>query len=145
MRSPDPPGRSPKAILRRWSFSALLKVAVEPVESGLTAWVRMLLSCSLSTFALLIIAVCFSPGPEQAAGAEQTPLVFLGDKDYPPVAYLEDGIAKGMDVDLAKALARPMKRESRSGDRKYPKVSHTVNSENRHLFRLVWKLWNLRD
>jgi PAS domain S-box-containing protein len=46
-------------------------------------------------------------------GAEPAPLVFLGDKDYPPVAYLEEGIAKGMDVDLAKALARPMKREIR--------------------------------
>jgi len=91
----------------------LLKVAVEPVESGLTALVRTLLPGSLSTFALLIIAVCFSPGPEKAAGAQQTPLVFLGDKDYPPVAYLEDGIAKGMDVDLAKALAAPMQREIR--------------------------------
>jgi PAS domain S-box-containing protein len=46
-------------------------------------------------------------------GAEQLPLVFLGDKDYPPVAYLEDGIAKGMDVDLAKALAAPIRREIR--------------------------------
>jgi len=48
-----------------------------------------------------------------ALGAELPPLVFLGDKDYPPVAYLEDGIAKGMDVDLAKAIAAQMKREIR--------------------------------
>lgn len=41
------------------------------------------------------------------------PLLFLGDKDYPPVAYLDGGMARGMDVDLVKALATPLKRELR--------------------------------
>lgn len=49
----------------------------------------------------------------EASGAERGPLLFLGDKDYPPVAYLEDGVAKGMDVELARALAGPLKREIR--------------------------------
>ena len=59
------------------------------------------------------LALVLRPGICDALGAEPPPLVFLGDKDYPPVAYLENGIAKGMDVDLAKALAAPMKREVR--------------------------------
>lgn len=48
-----------------------------------------------------------------AFGAAPAPLVLLGDKDYPPLAYLEEGVAKGMDVDLARALAGPMQREVR--------------------------------
>ncbi len=45
--------------------------------------------------------------------AEKPALLFLGDKDYPPVAYLEDGTPKGMDVELVKALLDPMKRQIR--------------------------------
>lgn len=60
-----------------------------------------------------IIAVLGGLSLGKAWSAEQPPLVFLGDKDYPPVAFFEEGQAKGMDVDLAKALAQPMKREIR--------------------------------
>ena len=60
--------------------------------------------------ALLVFLFC---GILWVSGAEKQALLFLGDKDYPPVAYLEDGTAKGMVVDLAKALAAPMKREIR--------------------------------
>jgi len=49
--------------------------------------------------------------PVSRAAEKAAPLVFLGDKDYPPVAYLEDNVAKGMDVDLAKALGETMNRE----------------------------------
>lgn len=34
-----------------------------------------------------------SAGQERAAAAGQAPLVVLGDKNYPPVAYLEEGVA----------------------------------------------------
>jgi PAS domain S-box-containing protein len=56
-------------------------------------------------FAFVVMAVSRLQG---AASTNEAPLVFLGDKGYPPVTYLEDGIAKGMDVDLAKALAAPL-------------------------------------
>src|SRR6185436_7365482 len=75
---------------------------------------RSLLSRRWPGCALLFsLAFVLRSGICGALGAEQPPLVFLGDKDYPPVAYLEDGRAKGMDVDLAKPLAAPMKREIR--------------------------------
>ncbi len=67
----------------------------------------------LSGAALLALALCGSLDPQKARGAEGRPLIFLGDKDYPPVAYLEEGNPKGMDVDLARALAGPMKQEIR--------------------------------
>jgi PAS domain S-box-containing protein len=46
-------------------------------------------------------------------GAEVRPLLFLGDKDYAPVAFIDEGEVRGMDVDLVKALAGPMNREIR--------------------------------
>lgn len=50
--------------------------------------------------------------PDGSASAAQ-PLLLLGDKDYPPITYIEQGAATGVDVDLAKALAKPMGREIR--------------------------------
>jgi PAS domain S-box-containing protein len=40
-------------------------------------------------------------------GARSSPrqLRLVGDKDYPPITYLESGVAKGVDVDIAKAIA----------------------------------------
>lgn len=66
-------------------------------------------SATLCIFCLLIAAAVF----DLSAAPEQKPLLFLGDKDYPPLAYLENGVAKGMDVDLTKALAGPLQREVR--------------------------------
>src|SRR6185503_754244 len=48
-----------------------------------------------------------------SAYSQPAPLVFLADKDYPPMTYLEGDTAKGMDVDFGKALAARMKREIR--------------------------------
>src|SRR5262245_44192364 len=59
----------------------------------------------------LVVLCCFSQC--SALGAELNLLVFLADKDYPPMTYLEDGVAKGMDVDLCKALGARMKRDVR--------------------------------
>lgn len=52
-------------------------------------------------------------GLRGASASDERPLLFLGDKDYPPITYVEQGAAKGVDVDLAKALAKPMGREIR--------------------------------
>ena len=45
--------------------------------------------------------------------AEQKPLVFLADDNYPPLSYLDDGVAKGIDVDVAQALSSVLRREIR--------------------------------
>jgi PAS domain S-box-containing protein len=36
----------------------------------------------------------------------------VGDQNYPPIAFLDEGIARGFDVDLAKALAEAMGRKA---------------------------------
>src|SRR5262245_5918154 len=59
----------------------------------------------------LAVLCCFSQC--SALGAEMKPLVFLADKDYPPMTYLEDGVAKGMELDLCKALGARMKQDVR--------------------------------
>ena len=41
------------------------------------------------------------------------PLVFLADKDYAPLSYLERGEAVGLDVDMAKSLSTVLGREVR--------------------------------
>jgi formate hydrogenlyase transcriptional activator len=48
-----------------------------------------------------------------ALAAERSPLVFLGDKDYPPLSYLEDGVPRGFDVDVVKAIAGRLGRDIR--------------------------------
>ncbi|MDB6040127.1 MAG: sensor hybrid histidine kinase, partial [Verrucomicrobiales bacterium] len=61
----------------------------------------------------LLLAFFYFVGGETALRAEPKPLLFLADRDYPPMAFLEEGKAMGMDIDLAKALAREMHREIR--------------------------------
>jgi len=39
------------------------------------------------------------------------PIRVAGDRDYPPISYLEDGVPKGFDVDVIRALAKAMGRE----------------------------------
>jgi len=61
----------------------------------------------LGTVALLSLSRFFSP----VATAEEKPLIFAGDKSYPPIEYLQDGIAKGLNVELLQALSRAMGRK----------------------------------
>ena len=47
-----------------------------------------------------------------AAGAYAAPPIrVVGDRDYPPVTYLEEGVAKGYDVDVIRALGEVLGRE----------------------------------
>jgi two-component system, cell cycle sensor histidine kinase and response regulator CckA len=48
-----------------------------------------------------------------ASAADQPPLVFLGDRDYPPLSYLDHGVPKGLDVDIVRAVARALHRDVR--------------------------------
>jgi PAS domain S-box-containing protein len=48
-----------------------------------------------------------------ALGQKRSALVFLSDKDYPPLSYLEGNKPAGMEVDFAKALGETMHREVR--------------------------------
>lgn len=58
-----------------------------------------------------VLAIGLFGGLSDLSAEEPQRVLLLGDKDYPPITYLEDGVAKGLDVDLAKALAETMGRE----------------------------------
>jgi PAS domain S-box-containing protein len=60
------------------------------------------------TALLASLAICL---PLRAADTK--PLLFVGDKDYPPLTYLDTQQPAGMAVDVVKALAGPMKRTIR--------------------------------
>jgi len=60
--------------------------------------------------AITLFAVTFTR-PLKADDAK--PLLFVGDKDYPPLTYLDSQQPAGMAVDVVKALAAPMKRPIR--------------------------------
>jgi len=62
---------------------------------------------------LLLPARAAETNPPPAKSATLPPLVLLADDDYPPMAYLEEGVARGMDVDFGHALAGRMRREIR--------------------------------
>ncbi len=51
---------------------------------------------------LAVIALCSLPA---FALSQQTSLLFVGNRDYPPMAYLEEGMAKGFYVDVTRAIA----------------------------------------
>jgi len=68
---------------------------------------------TLTSFAVLItllatLAICL---PLKAADTK--PLLFVGDKDYPPLTYVNNQQPAGMAVDVVKALAGPIKRPIR--------------------------------
>src|ERR1700744_1741212 len=84
----------------------------EPKVEFLLKAAKFFKSAARCFFCLFGGVIIFLPHDLFAAPA-QKPLLFLGDKDYPPLAYLENGVAKGMDVDLTKALAKPLQREVR--------------------------------
>ncbi|MBL8993340.1 MAG: transporter substrate-binding domain-containing protein, partial [Spirochaetia bacterium] len=53
----------------------------------------------------------FLLGLSHATENPRPPLRFLSDINYPPMTYLEDGVARGLEVDLARELTRVMGRE----------------------------------
>ena len=46
-----------------------------------------------------------------SGAAAAPPLRVAGDRDYPPITYLEDGVAKGFDVDVIRALGEVLGRD----------------------------------
>jgi PAS domain S-box-containing protein len=62
-------------------------------------------------FALGLGLVCLIGGKIGIAAAP--PLVLLGNRDFPPLSYLEGGQPRGFDVDVAKALEKVLGREIR--------------------------------
>src|SRR5688572_11810597 len=69
------------------------------------------LTCGLVSFALLLLSVPSEPLRAQTGDA--APLVLVGNRDYPPLSYLENGLARGFDVDVARAVATKIGREVR--------------------------------
>jgi signal transduction histidine kinase/ActR/RegA family two-component response regulator len=69
--------------------------------------------CRLATGLLLAAAALVSvaqPAPALPASAAAAPLVVYGDESLPPYEYLEDGVAKGLNVELLQAVGRVLGR-----------------------------------
>src|SRR6185436_5311193 len=49
----------------------------------------------------------FAPGPPQAG----SPLIFVADQAYAPITYLENGVPKGVYIDITQALGQAMNRK----------------------------------
>ena len=61
-------------------------------------------------------AVLAIAGAADVAVDAQTPsrqLVVFGNDDYAPLSYLENGVPKGLEIDLVRAVSREMGRELR--------------------------------
>ena len=64
-------------------------------RAGLAAW-------------LLPVVFVLLAASAAAAAAERKAVRVLGDRDYPPITYLEDGIPRGFDVDVVAALGEAL-------------------------------------
>ena len=60
-----------------------------------------------------VLAVVCTPGTASSQSAPPRPWVFVGDANYPPLSYVEDGVQKGFDVALIRELSRVLGREIR--------------------------------
>ncbi len=59
---------------------------------------------------VLALPWVLSPGPSQAATGQGEPIVFLGDRDFPPYEFLDAGSPKGASVDLLYAIGEVLER-----------------------------------
>ena len=66
-------------------------------------------ACVLSLFAWTVVRAAQAP----PAGSNRRPLLFLADEDYAPLSYVEDGVATGIDVEIARSLSRVLGRDIR--------------------------------
>src|SRR5215203_835773 len=62
---------------------------------------------------LLLLVLALASPPIHAQAVSQPPLRLVGDRDYAPITYLESGVPKGVDVDIARAIAHRLGRELR--------------------------------
>jgi PAS domain S-box-containing protein len=60
----------------------------------------------IAIFILLAVIFGFS-----IAAASENPISFAGDRDFPPVEYLEKDVPKGLNVDLLRELSKAMGRK----------------------------------
>ena len=70
------------------------------METGSFGGVRHRAMLGAGVLAVLAFLVAASAA---ALAAERKSVRVLGDRDYPPITYVEDGIPRGFDVDVVKA------------------------------------------
>lgn len=120
---------------------------------------RRLVACLGLLFAAWsgVAAQDVSPGAA-AASASLPPLVYVGDRDFPPYEYLDDqGQPAGFNVAVAREIARTLDRplvvrlapwaeaygRLASGDGDMGTLGHSPERANR--FRMVAKIWTLNQ
>ena len=61
--------------------------------------------------ALFLALLCvLLPGPSLSATAQNEPIIFLGDHDFPPYEFLDAGTSRGASVDLLNAIGEVLER-----------------------------------
>jgi formate hydrogenlyase transcriptional activator len=71
-----------------------------------------LLSWLLASTAIAV-ALCHAVAPLVAQQRARAPLVFVGNDDFAPLSYLDNGKPRGLDVEMAMAVGAAMGREVR--------------------------------
>ncbi|MGE0462004.1 MAG: transporter substrate-binding domain-containing protein [Vicinamibacterales bacterium] len=69
----------------------------------------MLWTASFIALAMLCVRVSGQP----AAPDQPRAWLFVADRDYPPLSYVDNGVPQGLDLDLARELGRVLGREIR--------------------------------
>jgi PAS domain S-box-containing protein len=60
-----------------------------------------------------VVVACALVSAHDSAPSKRDVLVLLGDRDYPPMSYLDAGTPAGVDIDIAAALEETLGREVR--------------------------------
>ena len=109
-----PPGFVGVARIRVWTSQRARSVlgpmkcpSGNPKRGYLSPQFRPVGSFVLLGFLVLVFGYRLLADP---GSGQVRPLLLLGDKDYPPITYLDRGVPKGLDIDLAQALAKEMGR-----------------------------------
>jgi two-component system cell cycle sensor histidine kinase/response regulator CckA len=68
---------------------------------------------SLSRWLVTVMLLAAADHTAAARPTDRSPLVLVGDRDYAPLSYLDDGRARGLDVDVAMAIGHVLDRPVR--------------------------------
>ena len=108
-------GGFPGFLARKPPFGAILLAGREPRDRLSWRFWAGVCICRGPIFAVAALplawaVVCLASG-QIGIAAGGPPVVLLGNRDFPPLSYLERGEPRGFDVDVAKELEKALGRE----------------------------------